>query len=246
MTSRSFRPASIARRARLALISVLTLAAGAVWLASPPAADAVLGLTMRSDELSNSEPSKSEWVACPSQHRVVGGGAQIDDDGRGVRLAGVEPWEGGWPNYSGSIGVYAEAPGLARFSWSLKAYALCAPRSAFNNYTIKAAITYVSPSETFEAVEAVCPSNTVPWGAGAHAYKPADNAPPTPTGQLGLQLMRTDGALGIARATARESANGYNGSTIEGVVEVLGETLSGRFLLRETPVTTRSGASTTD
>ena len=99
---------------------------------------------------------------------------------------------------------------------------------------------------TFEAVEAVCPSNTVPWGAGAHAYKPADNAPPTPTGQLGLQLMRTDGALGIARATARESANGYNGSTIEGVVEVLGEALSGRFLLRETPVTTRSGASTTD
>ena len=88
------------------------------------AADAVLGLTMRSDELSNSEPSKSEWVACPSQHRVVGGGAQIDDDGRGVRLAGVEPWEGGWPNYSGSIGVYAEAPGLARFSWSLKAYAV--------------------------------------------------------------------------------------------------------------------------
>lgn len=34
--------------------------------------------------------------------------------------------------------------------------------------------------------------------------------------------------------------------TIEGVVEVLGEALSGRFLFRETPVTTRSGASTTD
>ena len=31
---------------------------------------------------------------------------------------------------------------------------MCAPRSTFNNYSVKAAITYVSPSETFEAVEA--------------------------------------------------------------------------------------------
>ena len=141
--------------------------------------------------------------------------------------------------------VYAEAPGLARFSWSLKAYAVCAPRSAFNNYTIKAAITYVSPSETFEAVEAVCPEQHGPMGRRRARLQARRQRPADATGQLGLQLMRTDGALGIARATARESANGYNGSTIEGVVEVLGEALSGRFLLRE-HAGRRVGASTTD
>jgi hypothetical protein len=151
--------AGIDRRVRLVLICVLTFAAAAACLASPPAADAIPGLTKRSDTQTNSEPSKRGHVTCPDHH------------------------------YPGHLLVTAEAPGLARFPWTLKAYALCAPISTFNNYSIKAAIAHVSPSERFAAVEAVCPSNTVAWGSGAHAYKPANDALPTPTGQLGLQLM---------------------------------------------------------
>ncbi len=204
------------QHARLVLVCVLTLAAAAVCLASAPNAAAIPGLVQRSGESprpgeSNLEPAKNLTAYCPSHHRVVGGGASIDDDGRGVRLTGIVPWKGGWPNHAGSITAYAEAPGLARFPWKLKVYALCAPISTFNNYSIKAAISYVPPSQTFDAVEAVCPNNTVAWGAGAHAYGAA-SGPNPPTGQIGLQLMRTDGALGIARATARESAAGYNDS----------------------------------
>ena len=81
----------------------------------------------------------------------------------------------------------------------------------FFDYQFSGAFTHNGASTTFDHVEAPCPHGTVAWGTGAEVdgVDSAGNA--LATGQLGLQLNRTDRPLGIARATARESATSYGG-----------------------------------
>jgi hypothetical protein len=101
-----------------------------------------------------------------------------------------------------------------RYTWSIEAYAICAPRWILNNYEVRS----ISDSDngspaTFLSAEARCPSNA-PAAYGSGADLAAVEESPTrfvPTGELGLQMIRPSGPLDIARATARESEAGYAG-----------------------------------
>jgi len=199
------------------VLAVVALSA-ALALAAPPTASAIPGLvTVAQSTEHNSEPAKTVSVRCPGDvgdAMPVGGGAEIDDDGRRtVRLTSLLPHRVRIiVNYAGYYSASAEAPGLARFPWSLRVYAVCASDFALIDYQLRDAIVHNGASSTFDHAEAVCPSGTVAWGSGAQVIGlGATGQDQAPTGQLGLQLVRTSGPLDIARATARESASGYDG-----------------------------------
>jgi len=96
----------------------------------------------------------------------------------------------------------------------IEAYAICAPRWILNNYEVRSISENDNGSPaTFLSAEARCPSNApVAYGSGADLAAVEES--PTrfvPTGELGLQMIRTSGPLDIGRATARESEAGYAG-----------------------------------
>ena len=196
----------------LALIAVAAAAMGAMQLAAPDQASAVAGLQRVSATRGfDTGPAKKAVAWCPEWKVVIGGGAVVNDGGRGlVRLTVLQPAyflsqnRGFWV-------AKAEAPDLDRsYEWSLTAYAICANEFLLDDYEIETALTYNGASATFSHVEARCDTNDVAYGAGALVASGSSGS--TPTGQLGLQLVRTSGPLDIARATARESAAGYSGS----------------------------------
>ena len=129
---------------------------------------------------------------------MVGGGAHIWDDGRKqARLTGLSP------TTAGTFIATAETPGLtASYEWKLRAYAICADKTSLRDYSIEFASE--NSKDTFKETPAECPDGTVAYGAGASVfapYGPGGNG--AGAGRIGLQLYRTDGALGISRATAR-------------------------------------------
>jgi hypothetical protein len=143
---------------------------------------------------------------------ALGAGIKIDDGGRNrVRVTKMRPNVGGWPNYSGFFSFRAETMNRERFPWTMRVYVVCAPRESLAGYSIKTGFVVNGTSQRFDAVEARCPSGKVAWGSGAEVFLTGAPGVDPPTGQLGLQLMRTDGAMRIARATARESTTGYPG-----------------------------------
>jgi hypothetical protein len=77
-----------------------------------------------------------------------------------------------------------------------------------NDYEIRGAVTANLTTAPHAEAVARCPEGTVAWGAGGKVFASPDARP---TGQLGLQLVRTSAPLDSARATARESADGFDG-----------------------------------
>jgi hypothetical protein len=72
--------------------------------------------------------------------------------------------------------------------------------------------TFVSSDfATFQHVASRCPDGTVAWGSGAEIHAINSEGRQAPSGQIGLQLMRTSGPLDIVRATGRESVTGHPG-----------------------------------
>jgi hypothetical protein len=145
---------------------------------------------------------------------VVGGGADVDDGGRGtVRLTSLMPlYIKLIENHVGRYYAEAESPGHDRsFPWSLHVYAICVDDFAVVDYSVHDAFIHNGTSKKFDHVEAVCPSGTVAWGAGASVWGLGADGGAIATGELGLQLVRTDHPLTIARATARESSAGFEG-----------------------------------
>jgi hypothetical protein len=205
------------RRSCVGLIAAMLLA-GVLLAAAQPAA-AVPGLVLKTEVSAwNDVPSKGALVDCPGDpgdYVVVGAGAKVYDGGRHlVRLTRVMPNRRKLiSNYRYFVQVKAEAPGLSRdFAWYIKAYAVCARDFGLDDYSMPSAFIHNGASTTFDHVEAVCPDGKVAYAAGAEVWGVDGQGQEISTGQLGLQLNRTSGPLDITRATARESAAGYNGA----------------------------------
>ena len=90
------------------------------------------------------------------------------------------------------------APGMTG-NWWVEAYALCANAPA--GYEIASATTVQSSMGT-QQTAAICTGSKRVFGTGARINNPG--------GQVTLQLTRSDGPRTIARATAKEDANGYS------------------------------------
>ncbi len=216
-----------------------TLAAPAAPAAAPPALarSSVQSLT---DSLS----PKTAIATCPAGKRVVGGGGLVGGassaDRRKLVLTRLEPVSaGGVDTYV----VTAEevAPGVSG-TWHVSAYVLCAPE--LTDYQIVAGSTSPSSTATQQAV-AECPGTTRTLGTGAQINNPGG-------GQVTLQLNRTDDALNIVRAVAKEDASGYLANwnvtsyavcaTLPATFEVVGEgTLTNTLETKTIPVTCPQG-----
>jgi hypothetical protein len=205
MSRTSYRQA----RSRRAICATLAALFALALPVAPAIGDTPIpGLRVESGEtLRDTRVVKGLSEGCDDSY-AIGGGVKINDGGRKrVRITKIRPEIGGWPNYSGYFWFEAEAMGREEFDWSMRVYTVCAPRSSLAGYTIKTGIAYNGSSQRFESVEAPCPSGKVAWGSGAEV-----RVPNGPSGEVGLQLMRTDGAMGISRATARESTTGLSGA----------------------------------
>lgn len=194
------------RGAELRLLMAMTAILGTLFVAQnvwAPRAEAVAGLVKVASPLSpkNSSTNKSVSAKCPASKRVVGGGASIDDGGRGkVMLVQAQPVRNASGGDTFDAIAFEPSSGFA-FSWTLRAFALCA-----NALPGLGMITHSSEtsSSTFKSVAVACPAGQRAISSGGLIIQP--------NGETGLQLSRTSGPLDITRVTAREDANGYSGS----------------------------------
>jgi hypothetical protein len=184
-----------------------------VALAAPPDAAARSGLE-RTSAASDRDPLpwKVAHASCPLGKQVVGGGAWIDDGGRKrAKLVGMQP-----VNYSNNESsrdgyrVTAEAPFSPRFFWSVTAYAMCVDDRPGDTWWIAASEVGDPSSATFQSTAAECPFDLIAYGSGGFINRAGSGTVGVGGGRVGLQLMRTSGPLDITRATARETAAGYD------------------------------------
>lgn len=151
----------------------------------------------------NSDSPKNVTAFCPDGKRVIGGGGQVfatnPADARKVMLIRLEPVNS--VNQSGYVAGGVEvAPGIDS-DWWVEAYALCASTPA--GYELVTAQT-VPSSSSIHATAAICTGNKRVFGTGARITNSG--------GQVTLQLTRADGLRGIARAVAKEDADGFAGN----------------------------------
>ena len=186
------------------------IAVGALWLAAAQPAAAFPGLELRQqDSLENrDEPHKRAVAQCPDRKLVVGGGAKVLDGARArVGLTTLRPGRPpvGTP-WGGTFLAVAEAVnGTRPYDWTLRAYAICAPREALARYYIQwheSAFT----STDFKHTTARCPDYSLTYGSGAEV----DTGAADETGKVFIQLYRTSGPLDISRAAGR-TAPGFEG-----------------------------------
>ena len=197
-----------------AAVAVAAVAVGLSLVAAAPAAASHLGLerTGGFSDLSTGSP-KSVTAYCSEGKLAVGGGALIYEPNaeKRVRLTELHPIASLEDPLRGAFEVTAEAPSnFSSNAWKLAAYAVCMNSSSLDRYKL-IYHTEDPSSKTFQTSKtALCPSGTVAYGAGGGVYPdPYGSGSP---GRLGLQMVRTDGAIGIGRATAREDEVGYGGT----------------------------------
>jgi hypothetical protein len=186
------------RRAALAMVGAVILAAPlTVQVVAATPASAVDGLRR---VLTNSGQSSSflwrEAIAgCDNNEVVVGGGAEIIGGGNQVRLTMMFP-------LSRRFLARAEEPDTGYTgNWRLETYAICANTITVQGYEMAPPQRSGESSSVFKHQTAGCPGNKKVIGTGAQIFHA--------NGQVGLQLARPAGPLDIARATAREDADGY-------------------------------------
>jgi hypothetical protein len=193
------------RRAVPAILTALILAvqiAIQAVAATPAAAAPPPGMirTVSADKPANSDPSQIAIAFCPEGMLVTGGGAFIWGGNGKVRLTRLQPFHFRSANYYATA---AEEPDTGYDGeWRLQAYAICVASYRVPGYeeTLPRAETDES-SSAFQTTSVGCPGNKKVIGTGAiirHA-----------NGQVGLHLVRPAGPLDIARASAREDADGY-------------------------------------
>jgi hypothetical protein len=143
-----------------------------------------------------------QWVTanCRPFDVVVGGGARVVDPSRRVRLTHLVPREPAGDDNFGHFLAAAEAPVGFTGTWTLQAFAICAPQYQVPGYQIVGRSAWTQTDSPFLQVTESCPDDQLVIGTGAAVYE-SDR-------HVGLQLNRSSGPMDISRATARED-DGY-------------------------------------
>lgn len=197
------------RRGALPVAVVIAVQIGVQVFAESPA-PAVAGLKWvdSEDRPRSSQSVQTATASCGLQYYAIGGGAEIQYHDGEVRLTEMRPVleigviDGVAVPIGSFVATAEEDDNGFSGDWTLKAFAVCAPASKISSYEIVNEQTDEPSSKTFQQIAASCGGgNRRAIGVGAKIHKA--------NGQVGLQLVRTDAALGIARATAREDADGY-------------------------------------
>jgi hypothetical protein len=178
-----------------------------VQLAAAAPASAVTGLqrVLSTDQVINSEATKSARAFCPETKHVVGGGGWVAELGasptRRVTLTQLQPVRLLDGVRDGYVATGAETfPGVTG-DWYVVAYALCANKNALSQWDIVPAQTLLS-SQPVQTAAAVCPAGTRVIGTGGKIVNPA--------GRVALQVARASASGDIARVQAH-AADGYSG-----------------------------------
>jgi hypothetical protein len=194
---RAWRPVAVA----FALLATIA----AVPAIVPADAQAIDGLERKYDDSDHDfDPYKQATAHCPADKRVVGGGGVISDGGENIaRFTGIAPTIYPGSAYGRGFTASAEAIFAGRYvQWSVGAYAICADEDALDDYRIATETVENTSSATFVRGSAPCPTGTVAYSAGAGIGYDHQNHF---VGRIGLPMVRTDGPMGIGRATAREN-----------------------------------------
>jgi hypothetical protein len=189
-----------------ATLGVMLVAAQLV-LAAPASADhpvGELGIVEVSEQTStNSDSPKGVTAWCPDNKVVLGGGAWVvalrPEDDRELMMTAARPIR-----VSGRTGYNVsgrEVAGGFDGLWGVVAYALCGDMPA--GYQIRTDSVARSSTPVKEAA-AVCLDGELVIGTGALIN--------SSNGEVSLQTARSSGPRDIARAVAKEDANGYAGT----------------------------------
>lgn len=175
-------------------------AQGLVQLSTAVPAGAVPGLfrTPAATSMRNSNPIKTIDAFCPTETRVIGGGASVsDNNSRQVRLTQLIPTTGGPQDFYRVTAV--EPPAGYAEDWSVTAYALCAPALPGLEVVSRPSENSVS---VFKHVTRGCSSSSKRvLSVGGDTGQIA---------QVALNLVRPDGNLTIGRLSGRVDAGGYS------------------------------------
>lgn len=173
----------------------------------------------------DSRPFKSAVATCNGNKKVVGGGGwafsvSATDEER-LALTQLEPKDDvDGRGTDGYIASAAEtAPGL-NGNWWVQAYALCADASSVHGWRIVPKYT-PTLSLPVQRIAAGCDnSRQRVLGTGARVESFVK-------GEVVLQVARSDGRGGIARAQAHEDADGYSGTWWLGAFAICADTPRG-------------------
>jgi hypothetical protein len=154
-------------RSSLAVYAAITVLVGASVTAVATPAWAVPGLvavTVTSAEV-GSESFKGVAAECPAGTKIVGGGADVQGGNHSVRVAGINPA----PLLPNPNALWATAHedllGYAG-SWSLVAWAICAPGLVGWEVVLADA---TGPTNSLAAATATCPAGKKVIGAGGRS-----------------------------------------------------------------------------
>lgn len=186
----------------LALLTVafVLAAQGVVQLSTMAPSGAVPGLfrTPGVTSATNSNSVKTIDALCPTETRVIGGGASIsDNNSRQVRLTQLIPNTGGLQDFYRVTAI--EPPAGYAESWSVTAYAICAAPLPGLEVVSRPSENSVS---NFKHVTRPCSTSS------KRVLSVGGDAGLIP--QVALNLVRPDGNLTIGRLSGRVDAGGYS------------------------------------
>jgi hypothetical protein len=191
-------------RIRAAVLAVLVIAAGLVWVQQASAAQPNVIRVPGPVAQTSASASKTATAKCPDGMKVVGGGAEIFVNvgvvSNKLVLTDLIPKSDKVSGFEGYTAAAAQSSGGTSDPWGLRVFAMCS--DPLPGLQIIAAGTGSDSQPTKEAI-AFCPANQRVIGSGGRVS--------TSAGQVHLQVARPSGPGDIVRAQGREDADGHSG-----------------------------------
>ena len=194
-------------RIRAAVLAVLVIAAGLVWVQQASAAQPNVIRVEGPIKATSAAASKTATARCPDGMKVVGGGAEIfvnvgTVSGKLV-LTDLIPKSDKVTGFEGYTAGAAQSSGGTSDAWGLRVFAMCS--DPLPGLQIISASTQSDSAPSKEAI-AFCPANQRVIGSGGRVS--------TSAGQVHLQVARPSGPGDIVRSQGHEDADGFSGQWV--------------------------------